>query len=113
MSITPSAGSGSLNISQTAVFQNELAATMTGSATKIGTLVASPRIVIFDNQGTASVAIGIGPAATTPTPTIATWRTFPAGEALVLDLSTNKAAAPNFLIGASGTFSISYLTATP
>jgi hypothetical protein len=120
--LRPSTGSGSTNISQTAVFQNELSATMTGVAVKLGTLAASPRIIIFDNQGTASVAIGIGPVNSLPAPTIATWRTFPAGEALVLDLSTNKAAAPNFLIdagttfwgtGASGTFSISYLTATP
>ena len=119
----PSAGSGSLNISQTAVFQPELTATMTGSFMKIGTLLASPRIIIFDNQGTASVQIAIGPVSTTNNPTtFTTWRTFTPGEALVLDLSTNKAAAPNFEVtsgttfygnGASGTFSISYLTAVP
>ncbi len=114
MSIQPSTGKGSTNISQTAAFPNELAATMTGAFVKIGTLTASPRIIIFDNQGTASVAISIDG--------VNTWRTFPAGEAMILDLATNQAAAPNFTInagttfygdGASGTFSISYLTAVP
>ncbi len=122
MAILPTPGSGSLNISQTANFPAELAATMTGAYTKIGTLVASPVLIIFDNQGSASVTIGIGPSATSPAPTITTWRTFPAGEALVLDLRTNRGLAPTFTInagttfwgnGASGTFSISYLTATP
>lgn len=122
MSVTLSAGAGSSNISQTANFPAELAATMTGSFTKIGTLTASPVIIIFDNQGTVSVTIGIGPSSTTPAPTITTWRTFPGGEALVLDLRGNHGIAPNFTIqsgttfwgnGASGTFSISYLTATP
>ena len=122
MSTQPSLGSGSLNISQTASFPAELTATMTGSFVKIGTLIGSPRIIIFDNQGTASVAIGIGPSATSPTPTITTWRTFTGGEAMILDLATNQAAAPDFTIasgttfwgnGTSGTFSISYLTAKP
>lgn len=122
MSIQPTAAVGSSNISQTAVFQPELAATMTGSEVKIGTLLASPVILIFDNQGTASVAIGIGPSATSPAPTITTWRTFTPGEAMILDLRANHGIAPNFTVnagttfwgnGASGTFSISYLTATP
>lgn len=104
----------SLNISQRAGFPTELSAVMTGSFVKIGTLLFIPRLIIFDNQGTVSIAISIDG--------VTTWRTFPAGEALVLDLSTNKAAAPNFAIdkgttfygnGASGTFSISYLYAIP
>lgn len=121
--LQPSLGVGSLNTSETAGFPAELTATMTGSFVKIGTLTASPRIVIFDNQGTASVQIAIGPTSTTNNPTtFTTWRTFTAGEALVLDLSSNKAAAPNLTIdsgttfygnGASGTFSISYITAVP
>jgi hypothetical protein len=123
MNIQPSLGAGSLNISQTAVFPSELTATMSGTFVKIGTLTASPRIIIFDNQGTAAVAIAIGPTSTTNNPTtFTTWRTFPAGEALVLDLATNKAAAPNLTIesgttfwgnGTSGTFSISYIIAEP
>jgi hypothetical protein len=114
MSTQPSAGSGSLNISQTVKFPNELTATMSGSFVVIGTLVASPRVIIFDNQGTVSVQISVDG--------VNTWRTFTAGEAMILDLATNKAASPNLTIqagttfygnGASGTFSISYITATP
>lgn len=90
----------------------ELAATMTGSFTLIGTLTQSPVIIIFDNQGTASVAIS--------TDGVNTWRTFPAGEALVLDLRAAHGLAQNFTFGqgtsfygngASGTFSISYVYA--
>lgn len=122
MSVSLSAGAGSGNTSQTAVFQNELSATMTGSFVKIGTLAASPVVLIFDNQGTASVQIAIGPSsASGPAPT-AVWRTFTGGEAMILDLRANHGIAPNFTVvsgttfwgnGASGTFSISYLTATP
>ena len=113
--LRPSAGAGSLNISQTAEFPPELKATMTGSFVLIGTLVASPVIIIFDNQGTASVALSINGG-------VSTWRTVPAGEAVLLDLRANHGVAPNFTIangtsfwgnGASGTFSISYLTAQP
>ncbi len=86
---------------------------MTGSAVKIGTLSQSPVQIIFDNQGTVAVAISIDGGSTT-------WRTFPAGEALVLDMRGNHGIAPNFTMdvgttfygtGASGTFSISYLYA--
>lgn len=102
-----------INNSQRAGFANELTAVMTGSFVKIGTLTQSPTIIIFDNQGTVSVAISIDGG-------VSTWRTFPAGEALVLDLRGNHGIAPNFTIdngtsfygnGASGTFSISYLYA--
>lgn len=104
----------SINISGVAGFGTELSATMTGSSVLIGTLTHPPVIIIFDNQGTVNVAISTtqgGP----------TWRTFTAGEALVLDLRANHGNAPNFTIpqgtsfwgnGASGTFSISYLYAT-
>lgn len=114
MSIQPSIAPGSTNISQTATFPNELAATMTGAFVKIGTLTKSPVIIVFDNQGTASVALSIDG--------VNTWRTFPGGEALLLDLRANHGIAPNFTIpagttfygnGASGTFSISYLAAQP
>jgi hypothetical protein len=122
MSIQPTAAVGSSNISQTASFPNELSATMTGSFVKIGTLTASPVIAIFDNQGTASVQIAIGPSSSSGPAPSAVWRTFPSGEALVLDLRANHGISPNFTIpagttfwgnGASGTFSISYLTAVP
>ena len=102
-----------INNSQRAGFASELSAAMTGSSVLIGKITNSPTIMIFDNQGTASVAISIDNFVTT-------WRTFPAGEALVLDLRGNHGIAPNFTIdvgtnfygnGASGTFSISYLYA--
>lgn len=102
-----------INTSQRAAFAAELSAVMTGSFVKIGTLTQNPVQIIFDNQGTVSVAISIDNGTTT-------WRTFPAGEALVLDMRANNGIAPNFTIdvgttfygnGASGTFSISYLYA--
>ncbi len=91
----------------------ELTATMSGSFKSIGTLLHSPVIIIFDNQGTAAVAISTDGG-------ITTWRTFTPGEALVLDLRANHGIAPSFTFpvgtnfsgdGASGTFSISYLFA--
>lgn len=92
----------------------ELTASMTGSAVPIGTLPVNPVIIIFDNQGSASVAISTNGGSTT-------WRTFVGGEALVLDLRGNKGDVSNFTFpvgtvftgtGASGTFSISYLYGT-
>lgn len=102
-----------INNSQRAGFAAELSAVMTGAAVKIGTLTQSPVQIIFDNQGTVSVAISVDGGTTT-------WRTFPGGEALVLDMRGNHGIAPNFTMdvgttftgtGASGTFSISYLYA--
>ncbi len=102
-----------INISQRAGFAPELTAVMTGSNVVIGTLTQSPVIIIFDNQGPAAVAISIDGGTTT-------WRTFPAGEAIILDMRGNHGVAPNYTMdagttfsgnGASGTFSISYLYA--
>lgn len=102
-----------VNNSQYCIAAPELTATMTGSFTSIGTLLFQPVILIFDNQGTVSVAISTDGGTTT-------WRTFPAGEALVLDLRGNHGIAGNFTFpvgtvfsgnGASGTFSISYVYA--
>jgi hypothetical protein len=103
-----------INNSQRAGFPAELTATMTGSWVKIGTLTSNPVIIIFDNQGTTdAVAISIDGGTTI-------WRTFPAGEALVLDLRAAHGLAPNYTFdvgttfygnGASGTFSISYIYA--
>ncbi len=102
-----------INNSQRAGFAAELVETMTGSWIAIGTLTQSPVMIIFDNQGTVAVAISIDGGTTT-------WRTFPAGEALILDMRANHGIAPNYTIdvgttfsgnGASGDFSISYLYA--
>jgi len=102
-----------INNSQRAGFAEELVGTMTGSFVLIGTLEQSPVIIIFDNQGDAAVEISVDAGETT-------WRTFPAGEALVLDLRAAHGLAPNYTFdkgtsfygdGASGTFSISYIYA--
>lgn len=99
-----------VNNSKIAVCAPELSATMTGSAVTIGSLAHNPVHLIFDNQGTVSVAISVDGGSTT-------WRTFPAGEALVLDMRANHGIADNYTFplgttftgtGASGTFSISY-----
>jgi hypothetical protein len=101
-----------INNSQNAVMGTELTAVMTGVAVLIGTLPQSPVMIIFDNQGSAPVAISPDG--------VNTWRTFPGGEALVLDMRGNHGLAQNFTFpvgttfygnGASGTFSISYVYA--
>ena len=81
----------------------ELTGVMTGSAVTIGTLLYNPFHLIFDNQGLAAVAISTDGGVTT-------WRTFPAGEALILDdqLGTFSIGTVFTGTGASGTFSISY-----
>lgn len=102
----------SINTSQRGAFATELSGVMTGSAVNIGSLAFNPVILIFDNQGTVAVSIYVN-----GTDAANLWRTFPAGEALVLDLRTQAGAAPNYTFdvgttffgnGASGTFSISY-----
>lgn len=98
-------------LSQRAGFAEELLETMTGSFLLIGTLQFSPNIIIFDNQGSAAIQISVDGGATV-------WKTFPAGEALVLDLTTNKGTAADYTFdkgtsfygnGASGDFSIAYI----
>ncbi len=102
-----------INNSQNFDFADELTASMTGSFALIGTLTQNPVIIIFDNQGTVPIAISKNGGTST-------WRTFPAGEALVLDLRAAHGLAPNGTFrtgttfhgnGASGTFSISYIYA--
>ncbi len=100
------------NNSQRAVPAAELITAMTGSNALIGTLSESPVIIIFDNQSTSSVVISIGTVS---------WKTFTAGEALVLDMRAAHGMAPNFTFdvgtsffgngAAAGSFSISYLYA--
>lgn len=98
-----------INNSQRLAFGTELAGTMTGIPALIGILPVSPAKIIFDNQTEFAVSIYVN--ITTGNP----WRTFPAGEALVIDLNEMDAKGPIpigtafFGVGASGTFSISYL----
>lgn len=102
----------SVNTSQICLTGTELTAVMSGSFIPIGTLTQEPVILIFDNQSTVAIAIS--------TDGSTTWRTFPAGEALVMDMRANHGIAANFTfrvgttfygMGASGTFSISYVYA--
>lgn len=102
-----------INNSQRAGFAEELLETMTGSFLAIGTLEFSPVIIIFDNQSTVAIQISVDGGDTI-------WKTFPAGEALVLDLRAAHGVAPNYTFdvgttffgnGASGDFSISYIYA--
>lgn len=83
----------------------ELLATMTGSQVTIGTLIANPVKIIFDNQGSVPVAITMSSLGTA-----LTWKTFPAGEALVLDndLECFPLGTIFYGTGASGNFSIAY-----
>lgn len=102
-----------INNSQNFDLADELTAPMTGSFALIGTLTQNPVIIIFDNQGTVPIAISKNGGTTT-------WRTFPAGEAIVLDLRAAHGLAADGTFrrgttfhgnGASGTFSISYIYA--
>lgn len=83
----------------------ELSAVMTGSQVTIGTLIANPCKIIFDNQGTVPIAITMSSLGTG-----LTWHTFPGGEAIVLDndLEAFPKGTVFYGTGASGTFSISY-----
>ena len=99
----------------------EMAAELTYDSTggdstfqSMGTLTENPIMLIFDNQ--SSVAIAITNDITK------TWRTFPAGEGLVLDLRANHGLPSEFsfkktteLFASSavgtGNFSISYIYA--
>lgn len=106
------------NIAQRAVPATQLtinAATLSGTPALIGVFNHSPVIVIFDNQADVAVVITINGVS---------WKTFPAGEALVLDMRGNHGNAPNFTFdqgttvmgsGSAGTgiFSVSYLYAQP
>ena len=102
-------------MSQKCGWPNELSAAMvTSTVVKIGTLLYNPVQIVFDNQSTASVAISVNDS------TGATvWHTFPAGEAIILDMRGNHGIAANFTadIGttfygagtsSTGNFSISY-----
>jgi hypothetical protein len=102
-----------INSSIRGAFPAELTGVMNGTWVTIGFLTHNPVQIIFDNQGTVPVAISVDGGTTT-------WRTFPGGEALILDMRGNHGIADNFSFdlgttfygnGASGTFSISYIYA--
>ena len=85
---------------------------LTGGYDLIGVLAFNPVQIIFDNQSSGT-SIEVSNNGST------TWKTFPAGEALVLDMRANHGIASNFTFkkgmplyvrGAAGAavFSISY-----
>ncbi len=80
-------------LSLQAVFDTERTAVVPTSATftTVGTaLTHNPVILIFDNQSTATAGISVDGTNV--------WKTFTAGEALVLDLRANSGSAPTFTI---------------
>lgn len=83
----------------------ELLGVMTGSQVLIGTLIANPCKIIFDNMGTVPITITMSSLGI-----LQTWKTFPGGEALVLDndLEAFPSGTTFYGTGASGTFSIAY-----
>jgi hypothetical protein len=84
----------------------ELITAMTGSSVLIGTLLYTPVKLILDNQSTAPVVLSISNNGGG----LIQWKTFSAGEAIVLDddLYTFPLGTQFYGNGASGTFSISY-----
>lgn len=101
-----------INNSQFALPAPQLSAAMTGANVLIGTLSQSPVIIILDNQSTTAVDLSINDVL---------WKTFSAGQNLVLDMRGNHGVAPNFTFSvgdsfygnglANGSFCISYLYA--
>jgi len=107
----------SINVSIIAELADELRiATLTGAYDLIGVLDFNPVQIIFDNQSAVSIEISNNGTST--------WHTFPAGEAIILDMRGNHGIANNFTFrqgmslyarGAAGAnaFSISYTYALP
>lgn len=101
-----------INNSQRAAAAPELIEAMTGSAVQIGPLIQNPVIITFDNQSDAAVVLFWN---------LVQFKTFSAGEAMVLDLRAAHGLAANFTFSigdtffatgaGTGDFSISYLYA--
>jgi hypothetical protein len=96
--------------------ERSLAVPSSATFSAIGTPLAhSPVIIIFDNQSTVSSQVSMDG--------VKVWKTFTAGEALVLDITANAGSAPTRVItagtqfyvngagGATGDFKISILYA--
>jgi len=87
-----------INNSQFAETGIELATTvLTGGADFIGVLPQNPVQIIFDNQSTVPIQI-------LRNQTTDVWRTFPAGEALVLDMRAAHGLAANYTFSVGDTF---------
>lgn len=87
-------------MSQRCGWPNELSGVMTtATVVEIGSLLFNPVQLVFDNQSTAAVAISVND------PTGANvWKTFTAGEAIVLDMRGNHGIASNFTADLGTTF---------
>ncbi len=101
------------NISQRAKFAAELGSTPSGAFSLLGTLLFNPVVIIFDNIGLSTAQISVDGGVTV-------WKTFPAGEALTLDMRANHGIAANYTFpigtsfwtnGATADFKISYIYA--
>lgn len=70
----------------------------TGVAQNLGAPLEFPGLIAtFDNQSTVTVAVGVNGV---------TWKTFVAGEAMVLDLRANHGNAPTYAIDANTQFTV-------
>lgn len=89
------------NISQRVGFEDErsrAATTFNGTYQNIGSaLTNTPVVIIFDNQTDVSVPLSVTGSST--------WKTFSAGECLLLDLRANHGIASNYTIDAGTQFS--------
>lgn len=86
----------------------ELITAMTGSSVLIGKLLHPPVKLILDNQSTTSVVLSISFDAGV---TFIQWKTFTAGEALILDDDLYTFPKGTYFYGngaANGNFSIAY-----
>jgi hypothetical protein len=87
---------------------------MTGSAVLIGTLSVQVAKIIFDNQSPVAIKIYVNGTAASNL-----WRTFTPEEVCIIDANDDYAKGPISIgstfygVGASGTFSISYLYFKP
>lgn len=78
--------------------ERSVAGPFTGVAQNLGTPLTYPAIIAtFDNQSDTSVAVGVNGV---------TWKTFAAGEAMVLDLRANHGNAPTYAIDAHTQFTV-------
>ena len=98
----------SLGIPQLMLPAPELIAAMTGSNVLIGTLLQTPLKLILDNQSTFPVVLSISFDFGT---TQIQWKTFTAGEALILDDDLWTFPKGTYFYGngaANGSFSVAY-----
>lgn len=67
------------------------AGAFSGSFQTLGTaLTVNPAIIIFDNQSDVAVQVSVD--------AVNVWKTFSAGEAMILDLRGNNALAANYTV---------------